>query len=74
MSSPNVSVFMLRRLREWGVDRIYGYPGDGASGLESGLGPRAGGGRPGPDRCRDRSGGAMAILHGDPAAELGTRS
>ena len=29
MSTPNVSVFMLRRLREWGVKRIYGYPGDG---------------------------------------------
>ncbi|MEA2316104.1 MAG: hypothetical protein QOD44_293 [Solirubrobacteraceae bacterium] len=33
MSSPNVSVFMLRRLREWGVTRIYGYPGDGSNGL-----------------------------------------
>jgi pyruvate dehydrogenase (quinone) len=33
MSTPNVSVFMLRRLREWGVTRIYGYPGDGSNGL-----------------------------------------
>ncbi len=33
MSQPNVSVFMLRRLREWGVRRIYGYPGDGSNGL-----------------------------------------
>jgi pyruvate dehydrogenase (quinone) len=33
MSSPNVSVFMLRRLRQWGVTRIYGYPGDGSNGL-----------------------------------------
>src|SRR3954468_9985834 len=33
MSAPNVSVFMLRRLREWGVTRIYGYPGDGSNGL-----------------------------------------
>jgi pyruvate dehydrogenase (quinone) len=33
MSSPNVSVFMLRRLREWGVTRVYGYPGDGSNGL-----------------------------------------
>jgi pyruvate dehydrogenase (quinone) len=33
MSTPNVSVFILRRLREWGVTRIYGYPGDGSNGL-----------------------------------------
>ena len=33
MSSPNVSVFMLQRLHEWGVRRIYGYPGDGTNGL-----------------------------------------
>jgi pyruvate dehydrogenase (quinone) len=33
MSTPNVSVFMLRRLREWGVRRVYGYPGDGTNGL-----------------------------------------
>jgi pyruvate dehydrogenase (quinone) len=30
---PNVSQFTLERLREWGVDRIYGYPGDGINGL-----------------------------------------
>jgi pyruvate dehydrogenase (quinone) len=33
MSAPNVSVFMLQRLRAWGVQRIYGYPGDGTNGL-----------------------------------------
>src|SRR5512132_2252305 len=33
MSTPNVSIFMLRRLRESGVRRIYGYPGDGTNGL-----------------------------------------
>jgi pyruvate dehydrogenase (quinone) len=33
MSTPNVSVFMLERLRAWGVGRIYGYPGDGSNGL-----------------------------------------
>jgi pyruvate dehydrogenase (quinone) len=31
--SDNVSVFMLKRLREWGVDRLYGYPGDGINGF-----------------------------------------
>src|SRR3954447_7982446 len=33
MSTPNVSVFMLRRVLEWGVTRVYGYPGDGSNGL-----------------------------------------
>jgi pyruvate dehydrogenase (quinone) len=26
---PDVAQFMLERLREWGIHRIYGYPGDG---------------------------------------------
>src|SRR5438876_8736013 len=29
----NVAQFTLERLREWGVKRIYGYPGDGINGL-----------------------------------------
>jgi pyruvate dehydrogenase (quinone) len=33
MGTPNVSVFMLQRLRAWGIRRIYGYPGDGTNGL-----------------------------------------
>jgi pyruvate dehydrogenase (quinone) len=33
MSALNVSVFMLQRLRDWGVRRVYGYPGDGSNGL-----------------------------------------
>src|SRR3954452_6824918 len=33
MSTPNVSVYMLERLKAWGVGRIYGYPGDGTNGL-----------------------------------------
>jgi pyruvate dehydrogenase (quinone) len=31
--SQNVAQFMLNRLADWGVDRIYGYPGDGINGL-----------------------------------------
>src|SRR5436190_19765913 len=32
--SESVAEFMLRRLaEEWGVRRVYGYPGDGISGL-----------------------------------------
>src|SRR5436853_893596 len=29
----NVAEFILSRLHEWGVDKIYGYPGDGINGL-----------------------------------------
>ena len=27
--AKQVSDFLLARLREWGIHRIYGYPGDG---------------------------------------------
>jgi len=30
---PNVAQYMLERLREWGIHRIYGYPGDGINGF-----------------------------------------
>src|SRR5690349_18700310 len=30
---PTVAQFILQRLAEWGVRRIYGYPGDGINGL-----------------------------------------
>jgi pyruvate dehydrogenase (quinone) len=33
VASQNVAHFMLERLAEWGVRRIYGYPGDGINGL-----------------------------------------
>src|SRR3954465_3693669 len=31
--SQNVAAFVLDRLHQWGVNRIYGYPGDGINGL-----------------------------------------
>src|SRR5437660_112329 len=31
--SQSVGAFMLQRLTQWGVRRIYGYPGDGINGL-----------------------------------------
>lgn len=33
----NVSDFLLRRLSEWNVTRIYGYPGDGSNGIMGAL-------------------------------------
>ena len=40
-SKPKVSDFIVARLRDWGVRRIYGYSGDGINGLLGALG-RAG--------------------------------
>jgi pyruvate dehydrogenase (quinone) len=33
MAKPTVGQFILERLSEWGVKRIYGYPGDGINGI-----------------------------------------
>jgi pyruvate dehydrogenase (quinone) len=35
-----VGDFLLQRLRDWGVDRMYGYPGDGINGILGSLEPR----------------------------------
>ncbi len=35
--SMNVSEFVWHRLREWGLTRVYGYPGDGVGGLDIAL-------------------------------------
>src|SRR3569832_2852194 len=35
--SKTVSDFLLERLAEWGVRRIYGYPGDGINGVMGAL-------------------------------------
>src|SRR5919107_818508 len=31
--ADTVSDFLLRRLKEWGVTRVFGYPGDGINGV-----------------------------------------
>src|SRR5690625_8010078 len=36
--ADTVGDFILRRLTDWGVQRIFGYPGDGISGLMGALG------------------------------------
>ncbi|HUJ26651.1 MAG TPA: thiamine pyrophosphate-binding protein, partial [Myxococcales bacterium] len=35
--SKTVGDFVVERLREWGVTRVFGYPGDGINGLMAGL-------------------------------------
>ena len=39
--ATKVADFLLTRLREWGVERVFGYPGDGINGLLAAWG-RAG--------------------------------
>jgi pyruvate dehydrogenase (quinone) len=31
--STTVSDFLIQRIKEWGIRRIYGYPGDGINGI-----------------------------------------
>ena len=33
MAGPQVSDYLLERLRAWGVEKVFGYPGDGINGL-----------------------------------------
>ena len=35
--SQNVAEFVWKRLSEWGLSRVYGYPGDGVGGLDVAL-------------------------------------
>jgi pyruvate dehydrogenase (quinone) len=30
---PDAAEFILDRLTRWGIERVYGYPGDGINGL-----------------------------------------
>jgi len=41
--SEKVSDFILKRLSEWGVHQVYGYPGDGINGLLGAFGRGSGG-------------------------------
>src|SRR4051812_24229178 len=36
--APTVGDYLLQRLREWGVEHLFGYPGDGINGIVAALG------------------------------------
>ncbi|WP_280387039.1 thiamine pyrophosphate-requiring protein [Nocardia wallacei] len=38
MAQQQVGDFVVRRLREWGIDQVFGYPGDGINGLVAAFG------------------------------------
>ncbi len=37
MSKPTVGDFIVDRLHQWGIDRVFGYSGDGINGVMSAL-------------------------------------
>src|SRR6185295_6144195 len=37
MSDPTVADFLIERLNQWGIHRVYGYPGDGINGIMGAL-------------------------------------
>src|SRR5204862_6998791 len=37
MMTKTASDFLIRRINEWGLKRIYGYPGDGINGIMGAL-------------------------------------
>jgi pyruvate dehydrogenase (quinone) len=39
MATTTVADYLLRRLREWGVDKVFGFPGDGINGILAAWGP-----------------------------------
>ncbi len=69
--TKTVGDFVLARLGEWGVDRVFGYPGDGINGLLSALGKR---GKHGPDFIQVRheeEAAFMACGHAKFTGEVG---
>lgn len=68
--AETVADFMLRRLGEWGVRRIYGYPGDGINGIMSAL-DRAGDAVEFIQTRHEESAAFMACGHAKYTGELG---
>jgi pyruvate dehydrogenase (quinone) len=68
--SKLVADFVLERLREWGVARIYGYPGDGINGFLGAL-DRAGGDPEFIQARHEETAAFMACGHAKFTGELG---
>ncbi len=68
--ASTVSDFMLQRLGEWGVRRIYGYPGDGINGIMTAL-DRAGDAFEFIQTRHEESAAFMACGHAKYTGELG---
>ena len=70
--SQTVGDYLLDRLATWGVNRIYGYPGDGINGLLGAFGRSSNGKRPEFIQTRHEEMAAfMACAHAKFTGELG---
>src|ERR1700748_3257671 len=70
--SQTVGDYLLDRLATWGVQRIYGYPGDGINGLMGAFGRSSNGKRPEFIQARHEVMAAfMACAHAQITGELG---
>ncbi len=70
--SETVGDYLLERLAIWGVQRIYGYPGDGINGLMGAFGRSSNGKRPEFIQARHEEMAAfMACAHAKFTGELG---
>jgi pyruvate dehydrogenase (quinone) len=74
--SETVGDFLLERLRTWGVNRIYGFPGDGINGLLGAFGRSSNGSQPAgrPEFIQTRHeemAAFMACAHAKFTGELG---
>src|SRR5437764_3205675 len=68
--AETVSDFIVHRLIDWGVERIYGYPGDGIDGMTAAL--RKNGNRPRFIQARHEEMAAfMACAHGKFTGQVG---
>src|SRR5581483_3582220 len=65
-----VADFVLKRLREWGVHRVYGYPGDGINGY-LGAFDRAGGDPEFIQARHEEMAAFMACAHAKYTGEVG---
>src|SRR4030088_2725466 len=71
--SETVGDYLLERLSTWGVNRVYGYPGDGINGIIGAWGRRAGNGQ-GPEFVQVRHeemAAFMACAHAKFTGEVG---
>jgi pyruvate dehydrogenase (quinone) len=67
---PQTADFVLERLREWGVHRVFGYPGDGINGMLGAFG-RAGGDPEFIQPRHEEMGAFMACAHAKFTGEVG---
>jgi len=68
--AESVSDFLISRLSEWGVSRIYGYPGDGINGIMGALN-RAGDRMPFVQARHEEIAALMACAHAKFTGEVG---